>query len=181
MRLCPNCRIEYDDMQNFCIQCGKKLGAERISVGELDSKLKRMEESIARLGQKPSEVVPSQGFQKGIEEVRLSLLERINHNSDAVERLSERLKEMDGLSKEGKEKVRQEIAAMAREAGRNIDSAAISDLRAENQNIKKDLQAVKDGQRRLQEQLDIIKKGIDQLESNVAKNIYKELTRSLVK
>lgn len=182
MKVCPNCHIDYDDMQNFCVQCGKKLEKGATTLDSLDNRLKRMEESIGKMGPKPAgqgHITPE--MQKGVEDMRSVLLEKISHNADALERLSERVKEMDGVSEEGKKRAKELVAGIIREESGKIGTGIVSDLRKENQNIKKGLTDVVDDINRLRQELEIIKKGLDQIESNVAKSIYKELTKSLVK
>ena len=180
MKVCPNCNIEFDDLQNFCVQCGKKLDKERIGLGDLNNRLKRMEESLSRMDGRPT-ARSAVSTDKNTEEMRLSLLERINHNSDALEKLSERLKEMDGITGEGRKKIQENIGRIIGEESRNIGSGVVSDLRKESQNIKSKVEELRANQNRLKEQIDEIKKGMEQIESRVSKSIYKELTRSLVK
>lgn len=183
MKICPNCKVEYDDLESFCVQCGKKLEKED-TLDSLSERLKSMEESLSKLaGSRPSEggEAPKPGLEKRLQDIRLSLLEKINHNADVVERLSERVKEIDGISGKDREKARETVQRMIQEESKNIGPGFASDLRKEFQDIKGEFDVLSGELEEQKAELESLRNEMDSIETRVAKRIYKELTRSLVK
>jgi len=180
MKICQNCKVEYDDVENFCVRCGKKLASEGVTVEAMNDRLKRMEESLSRLSKGQPQPAAKEARPDIEPDVRAGLMEKINHNADVIERLSERLKELDGMTANDRDKARESVRRMITEESKNAGSTAVLDLRKELQNINSKLAALSEEMGKLNRDVDELHKGAESMETRVAKKIYNELTKSLI-
>jgi len=182
MKICQNCKVEYDDVETFCIRCGKKLAAEGFTLDSMNERLKRMEENLTRLGRAPAAAPEAQpiSVERPLQELKQGLMEKINHNADAIERLAERLKELDGMTAGDRERARAAVRGMIADEAKNAANAAAPDLRKELQNISSKLAVLSEEVGKLERDVSDVRRSAAEMESRVAKSIYKELTKSLI-
>ncbi len=184
MKICPNCKVEYGDLENFCIRCGKRLERESVTLEALAGRLKVMEGSLSGMSRGVPAAGPAvaaaPGLERRLEDVKTALMEKINHTADVTERLAERLKEIDGMSAGDREEAKAAARRMISDELKNVGQDVILDLRKDIQNISGRGEALAAEVKGLRGDIESLRSEVAAVESRVAKRIYKELTKSLI-